>query len=127
MAPDYTIDSQPDYNFEHFYINCVPVAGLTYKTDARKVHQLINGFVQGETSETWINTKERKKDDLLDYLALLPHYGSEGNKVLRIKEAEAPRTSLIYKNERSVSFYKFLTNMHTMFTGFYENVEILNE
>ena len=28
-APDYTIESQPDYDFEQFSINCVPLAGLT--------------------------------------------------------------------------------------------------
>ena len=34
---------------------------------------------------------------------------------------------LIYKNERAVSFENFLTNMQTMFTGFSENGEILND
>ena len=46
---------------------------------------------------------------------------------MRIREVEALWTLLIYKNERAMSFEKFLTNMHTMFTGFYENVEILND
>ena len=49
-VPDYAIESQPDYGFGQFSINCVPLAGLTYKTDARKVHQLIHGFLQGETT-----------------------------------------------------------------------------
>ena len=70
-SPDYTIELQPDYDFEQLSINCTPLTGLTYNTDASKLHQLINGFVQGETSDTWINPKERKQDSRLDYLALL--------------------------------------------------------
>ena len=54
-APDYAIELQPDYDFEQLSINCVLLIGLTYKTDARKVHKIIHGFIQGETSETWIN------------------------------------------------------------------------
>ena len=45
---------------------------------------------------------------------------------MRIKESEALQNSLIHQNERDMSFKKFLTNMQTMFTGFYENGEILN-
>ena len=56
----------------------------------------------------------------------MSHYGGEGNKVVQIKESEALQTSLIYKNERAMSFEKFLKNMQTMFIGFYENGEILN-
>ena len=60
-ALEYTIESQPDYDFEQLFINCVPLTFLNYKTDARKVYQLIHGFVQGETADTWIKPKERKK------------------------------------------------------------------
>ena len=77
-APDYTIELQPDYDFEQLSINCAPLTGLTYKIDSSKLHQPIHGFVQGETAETWINPKERNQDGLLDYLALLDHYGGEG-------------------------------------------------
>ena len=103
------------------------MAGLTYKTDARKVHQLIHGFVQGETAETWINPKERKQDGRLEYLALLAHYWGKGNKGVRVKEAEALQTSFIDMKDRAMSFDKFLTNTQTMFTGFSENGEILND
>ena len=44
-APEYTIELQPDYNFEQLSINCVSLNGLTYKTDARKLNQLIRGFL----------------------------------------------------------------------------------
>ena len=101
-APDYAIESQPDYDFDQLYINCVPLTGLTDKTHARKVHQIVHSFVQGKNAETWINTKERKQDSQLEYLALLDHYGDKGNKIVRIKEADALQTLLIYKNERSM-------------------------
>ena len=63
----------------------MPLAGLTYKIDSRKVNQIIHGFVQGETTETWINPKESNQDGRLDYLALLTHYGGEGKKEVRVK------------------------------------------
>jgi hypothetical protein len=123
--PDYTIEEEDDYDFEQLSINCAPLTGLIFKTDARKVHQLIHGFVQGETAEVWIKPKEKKKNGRIDLLALQAHYGGEGNKKVRIKEAEVLRTSLTYKNERAMSFEKFLTSMQAMFTGFADNEEVL--
>jgi hypothetical protein len=123
--PDYEIENQPDFDFEQLTINCAPLTGIVFKTDARKVHQLIHGFVQGETSETWIKPKEKKQNGRLDFQALQAHYGGEGNKSVRIKEAEVLRTTLAYKNERAMSFEKFLTSMQAMFTGFEDNDEVL--
>ena len=88
-APDYAIESQPDYDFEQLSINCAPLTGLTYKIDSRKAYQLIHGFVQVEKAELWINPKERKQDGRTEYLSLLAHYGGKGNKAAQIKEAEA--------------------------------------
>ena len=51
----------------------------------------------------------------------------KGNKAVRVKKAEAIRTSLIYMNERAISFHKFFTKMQKMFIGFSENGYILNE
>ena len=63
----------------------------------------------------------------MDYLSLLAHYGSKVNKAVWIKESEALWTLPIYKNERDISFKKFLTNVQTMFTGFSLNGDILND
>ena len=108
-------------------INCVPLTGLTYKIDAKEAHKGIHEFVQVETAKTWINPKENKQDGQLDYPALLAHYGVEGNKTLRIKEAEELRTLVIHRNKKAMSFEKFLTNMKTIVTGFSKNGDILNE
>jgi hypothetical protein len=103
------------------------LVGVFYKTDVRKVHQLIHGFVQGETAETWIKPKEKSQNGRLDFKALQAHYGGKGKKSVRIKESEVLRNSLHYKNERAMSFEKFLTNMQTMFTGFEDNNELLTD
>ena len=123
--PDYDLEEQIDHDFEQLTIDCAPLTGLVFKTDARKVHQLIHGFVQGEIAETWIKPKEKRQNGRIDYEALLAHYGGEGNKSVRIKEAEVLRTNLNYKSERTMSFEKFLTSMQAMFTGFEDNDEIL--
>jgi hypothetical protein len=123
--PDYSLEQTADYDFEQLAVNCAPITGQVFKTDARRVHQLIHGFVQNETAETWIKPREKRHNGRLDYQALLAHYGGEGNKQVRIKEAENLRKTLIYKNERVMSFEKFLTNMQSMFTGFDDSGETL--
>ena len=125
-APDYALELEADFDFEQLTIDCAPLTGLVFKTDARKVHQLIHGFVQGELAETWIKPTERRQNGRIDFQALHAHYGGEGNKSVRIKEAEVLRTTLTYKNERTVSFEKFLTSMQAMFTGFEDNGEVLS-
>jgi hypothetical protein len=126
-APDYTIESLPDYDFEQLCIDCAPLTGQVFKTDARKVHQLIHGFVQGETAETWIKPTRNSRNGRIDFKALEAHFGGEGNKSVRIQEAEVLRSNLTYKSERTMSFEKFLTSMQAMFTGFEDNGELLND
>ena len=41
-------------------------------------------------------------------------------KYVWIKEAEVLRNTLHYNNERVVSFGNFLTNIQSMFTGYYD-------
>jgi hypothetical protein len=63
----------------------------------------------------------------MDFMALQDHYGGAANKTLRIKEAEVLRKTLIYRNERAMSFEKFITNMNIMFVAYSENGETLTE
>jgi hypothetical protein len=88
---------------------------------------LIHGFVQNETAETWIKPTEKRQNGRVDFLALQAHYGGEGNKAVRIEEAEVLRNNLTYRNERVLSFEKFLTSMQAMFTGFQDNEEIMTD
>ena len=70
----------------------------------------------------------KKRSKISDWTAY-PYWLAMGAKLtifLQIKEVETFRTSLIYKNERAISFEKLFTNMQTMSTGFSDNVKILN-
>jgi hypothetical protein len=60
--PDYDEEDEEDFDFEQLSIKCAPLIGVFYKIDARKVHQLIHGFVQGETAKTWIKPKEKRQN-----------------------------------------------------------------
>ena len=91
----------------------------------RKAHQIINIFMQGETSETWVKPREKKQHGKVNFKSLQFHYGGEGNIDAQIKESEVMRNILHYKNENAMSFAKLLTNMQTMFTGFEEKYYLL--
>ena len=120
-------EEEEDFDFQQLSIKCAPTTGLIYKNDAQKVHQLIHGFVQGKVAKTWIKPIVKRQSGQLDYKALQAHYGDEGNKLVRIKEAEVLRRTLHYKSERAMPFEKFLTNLQSMFTGFADNEEVLTD
>ena len=111
IEPSYNEEDEKAYGFEQLSINCAPLSVLIYNTDVGKVYQLIHGFLQGETAETWIKPRKKKLDELVNFKYLHAHYGGEGKKYVWIKEAEVPRNTLQYNNERAMYFDKFLTNM----------------
>jgi hypothetical protein len=123
QAPYHALELENDFDFQQLTVNAAPLSGAVFKTDARRVRQLIHGFVQGEIAETWIKPKEKKQDDRIDFLALQVHYGGDGSNSVRIQEAEVLHHNLIYRNERTMAFDKFLTNMQLMFTGFDDSEE----
>jgi hypothetical protein len=104
-------------------VAAAPLSGAAFKTDPRRVHQLIHGFAQGGTAKTWIKPKEKKQDGRIDFQALQAHCSGKGIKSVRIQDAEALRKTHCYKSERAVKFETFLTNMQTMFTGFDKSKE----
>ena len=77
--PNYNGEDDEDYDFDQLFINCDMLSGLVYKTDARSLHQLIHGFVQGGGSDTWIKHREKKRDWRVNFKALQAHYGGKGN------------------------------------------------
>jgi hypothetical protein len=123
--PDYSLESVAGFDFQSLSVDAAPLTGLNYTTDAKKVHQIIHGLVQGEIAETWIKPTERRQNGRVAFLALQSHYGGEGNKSVRIKEAEGLRKNLMYKSERTMSFELFLTKMQTMFIGFLDSQEVI--
>jgi hypothetical protein len=100
---------------------------MTFQADSRKVHQLITGLVHGEAAETWIKSVARRRNGRIDFRALTDHCGGAGNKSFRIKKAEVLRGTLTYKNERAVSFEKFIANVNLMFVAHAESEEVMSE
>jgi Mg2+ and Co2+ transporter CorA len=119
-APDYELEHEIDCDFEQLAVDCAPLTGTIFGADAKTVHQLIHGFIQGETAEIWTRSNARRKNGRLDFQALQAHFEGEGNKQIRLDEAEQLRRNLMHKNERVLSFDKFLTSMQRMFQGFYD-------
>ena len=104
-------------------IACAPLNGPHFEADARRVHQLITSFVQGETSEQWIKMNAQKQNGRRDWLALSAHYKGEGNTSCRIAEADRLRDTLHYKSERALAFTTFLSRVQHMFNLYEEEHE----
>jgi hypothetical protein len=67
--PDYDKEGEEEeeeFDFEQLSIKCASLVGVFYKTHARKVRQLIHGYVQRETAEIWIKPKEKRQSSQLD-------------------------------------------------------------
>ncbi len=104
-----------------------PLNGQYYIADARRVHTLLLGFLQGEQTENWIRSISRYQDGRRDMVALRRHYAGEGNSMRRIANAKKIQSSLHYKTERALPFNKFLDSLQRMFTIFEEENEPLSE
>ncbi|KAI2500072.1 hypothetical protein MHU86_14399 [Fragilaria crotonensis] len=114
-------------NFNDRMINRAPLTGQYYIADARRVHNLLVGFLQGENTENWIRNIARYQDGRRDMIALRRHYAGEGNSTRRIADAKRLQASLHYKTERALPFNKFLDSLQKMFTIFEDENEPLTE
>ena len=66
----------------------------------------------------------QKRGSKMDYYTNYPYWLTMGEKLTRMcssKKQKALWILLIYKNDRSMPFDKFTTNMQSIFTGFSEN------
>ncbi len=117
-----------DYStFNERMVHRAPLTGQYYIADARRVHNLLVGFLQGENTENWIRNIARYQDGRRDMIALRRHYAGEGNSTRRIADAKRIQNSLHYKTERALPFNKFLDSLQRMFTIFEEENEPLTE
>ena len=82
------------------------------------LHQMIHGFVQGLTAETWIKSSEKRQDGWVEFKALQAHYGVKVDKAVLIKDVGVLRNTLNYNSWNDASFEKFLTNIQYMFHRF---------
>jgi len=114
-------------SFNERMICRAPLVGQYYTADARRVHNLLLGFLQGENTESWIKSVARYQDGRRDMTALRRHYSGEGNSTRRISDAKRIQQTLHYKTERALLFNKFLDSLQKMFTIFEEEEEPLTE
>jgi hypothetical protein len=120
-------DGQVYATFNERMVRRAPLRGQYYIADARRVHNLIVGFLQGEHTENWIRAIARYQDGRRDMIALRRHYAGEGNSTRRISDAKKIQSTLHYKTERALPFNKFLDSLQRMFTIFEEENEPLTE
>ena len=113
--------------FNDRMVNRAPLTGQYYIADARCVHNLLVGFLQGENTENWIRNIAKYQDGRRDMIALRRHYAGEGNSTRRIADAKRLQASLHYKTERALPFNKFLDSLQKMFTIFEDENEPLTE
>lgn len=113
--------------FNDRMVNRAPLTGQYYIADARRVHNLLVGFLQGENTENWIRNIAKYQDGRRDMIALRRHYAGEGNSTRRIADAKRLQATLHYKTERALPFNKFLDSLQKMFTIFEDENEPLTE
>jgi hypothetical protein len=115
------------FTFNERMVHRAPLTGQYFIADARRVHNLLVGFLQGENTENWIRNIAKYQDGRRDMFALRRHYAGEGNSTRRIADAKRIQNSLHYKTERALPFNKFLDSLQRMFTIFEEENEPLTE
>ena len=113
--------------FDDSMVNRAPFTGQYYIADARRVHNVLVGFLQGENTENWIRNIAKYQDGRRDVIALRRHYAVEGNSTQRIADAKRPQATLHYKTERVLPFYTFLDSLQKMFTIFEDENEPMTE
>jgi hypothetical protein len=113
--------------FNERVIRRAPLRGQYYIADARRVHNLLVGFLQGENTEKWIRAIAKYQDGRKDMIALRRPYAGEGHLTRCISDAKKIQATLHYKTERALPFNKFLDSLQRMFTIFEEENEPLTE
>ena len=108
-------------------IACAPLTGTNFEADARRVHQMVRGYVQGEHSEQWVKELRAHQNGRADIKALRRHFSGEGNATRRIADAKRLRDTIHYRNERSLPFELFLPKVKEMFNLYAEHDEPYTE
>ena len=130
----YIVREQEEPNEDSIYatfnervIKRAPLRGQYYIANAKRVHNLLVGFLQGENTENWIRAIAKYQDGRKNMIALRRHYAGEGDSTRRISDAKKIQATLHYKTERALPFNKFLDSFQRMFTIFEEENKSLTE
>ena len=99
---------------EECIANC-PTSGPSFEADARTVHQLIESYTSGKTSEVWVKRLCKYHNGRMDMAALCAHFRGEGNQSRCILDAETLRDTLCYSCKSTMPFALFLAEVQKMF------------
>ena len=109
-------DHDTDYtDFVSRTVACAPLDGEYYTADRLTVFNMLVSFTTGQPSGDWIKSTLRYSDGRRSMNALRTHFAGEGNATRNMAEADRLHESLVYKNERALSFEIFLTRCQKMF------------
>ena len=108
-------------------VACAPLAGEYYTADRLAVFNMLVSFTTGQPSGDWIKTTLRYSDGRRSMNALRTHFAGEGNASRNMAEADRLHESLVYKNERALSFEIFLTRCQKMFNIYEKEGEEMSD
>jgi hypothetical protein len=108
-------------------VACAPLQGEHYDADKLTVFNFIVSFTTGQPSGDWVKDTVRYSNGRRSMKALRDHFLGEGNATRSLASAEGLRSSLHYKNERSMAFETFLTQCQRMFNIFNQENEPMSE
>jgi hypothetical protein len=104
-----------------------PHQGEYYEADNLTVFNFIVSFTTGHPSGDWVKDTLKYSSGRRSMKALRDHFLGEGNATRSLASAENLRSSLHYKNERSMAFETFLTQTQRMFNIFDQENEPMSE
>ena len=108
-------------------VACAPLSGEHFDADKLTVFNFIVSFTTGQPSGDWVKDSARHSNGRRSMKALRDHFLGEGNATRSLASAEQLRSSLHYKNERSMAFETFLTQCQRMFNIFTQENEPMTE
>jgi hypothetical protein len=93
----------------------IPLNGVAYDQDNATVYRDLKAFNNGTSGETWITDFEATEDGRGAWLAWTNHYNGQGELSKRTQLAKTRLGNLHYKNERSMSFEHYTSQMQKYF------------
>lgn len=116
-----------DMKFVARTIACAPLSGTKYEHDSLQVHEMLVNFTTGHPSHAWIKSVEKYEDGRRSMKALRDHFEGKGNATRNLAEANRLRDTLHYRNEKTLSFERFLNKMQEMFNIYAKEDQELSE
>ena len=113
----------PDLPFDTKCIAMAKLWGPDFEADAKRVHLIIKGMVNGELADQLIIPGYTKENGREDFKTLKDHYDGDDKHTRRIHDAIHSQRTLIYRNERQMPFELFYSKAQHMWNIFARNSE----